>query len=35
MTHRPCTSRFSCPGAGHRFSLRTFWGQLWYTCTGH
>lgn len=33
MTHRPCTSRFSCPGNGHRHSIRTFWGILWYTCT--
>lgn len=35
MTHRKCLTPFSCPGAGHRHSIRTFWGLLWYTCTGH
>lgn len=33
MTHRPCGS-WTCPGTAHRHSIRTFWGLLWYTCTG-
>ena len=32
--YRRCQTPFSCPGRGHRHSLMTRWGLLWFYCTG-